>query len=89
MKGKIKKIVATVACMALACVSFVGCAGEPEWWTKVKDWFNGETETSTPVEDESGEEDEGAGEEGPDDEGTGDETSTPEEEESSTPTTEE
>lgn len=84
MAKKIKKVLATVACMALSCVAFVGCDanGEPEWWTKVKDWFNG-TETSAPIEDEeeSGKEDEkedeGSGEEG-------DETSTPEEEESST-----
>lgn len=78
MAKKIKKVLATVACMALSCVAFVGCDanGEPEWWTKVKDWFNG-TETSTPIEDEeeSGKEDE------KEDEGSD------EEEESSTPAT--
>ena len=78
MAKKIKKALAIVACMALSCVAFVGCDadGEPEWWTKVKDWFNG-TETSAPIEDEeeSGKEDE------KEDEGSG------EEEESSTPAT--
>ena len=76
MSKKIKKVLATVACMALACVSFVGCAGEPAWWTDVKDWFKGDKETSSPVEDENGEEDEGSEEEG--EKESGDETTSEE-----------
>ena len=76
MSKKIKKVLATVACMALACVSFVGCAGEPDWWTDVKDFFKGDKETSSPVEDESGEEDEGSEEEG--EKESGDETTSEE-----------
>ena len=77
MNKKIKKILVTVACMAIACVSLGGCA-EPKWWTDFKGLFD--KEQSSPVEDESGEKDETSSEEETEGEGEKEENGTTSEE---------